>query len=255
LEVQESASPTQIKQAYRALAKKYHPDKSSSEHASLLFTQINEAYEVLSDPAQKMKYDRKDVYPRQAVQPNQYRRRPRPAASYNARPAKDPDLVLKPYVRYFRMVSIVGLVLSSWLLIDYILPRTVIEDHVVRIENVIGASRTGRRFVKAKKVTTERVIFEIDNTEGIHLFQQQEIEIRRTVGLGIVTSIDFLSSEAMQRYSLAASVYGNFSFAWIILLITSSLGIYIKKPAEMILNFAIVNGILAILVLYFTIIS
>jgi len=252
LEVNENASQVQIKQAYRSLAKKYHPDKSSSVHAEQLFTEINEAYAVLSDPAQKSRYDQKDVY--QPPSP-QYRRRPRPGPSYRPRPKQEPDLDLKPYVRYFRIVSIIGLVFSSWLLIDFIIPRKVIEDRVVQIENVVATSRTGRRFVIGKKVTTEKVVFEIDKNESFRLFENQPIEIRRTAGLGIVTSVDFISTNAMERHSLGASIYGNFSFAWIILLFTSLIGVYLKKSPEMILNFAIVNGILTILVLYFTLIS
>lgn len=46
-----------IKQAYRALAKKYHPDINSSVDAEKLFQEINEAYTILSNPETKAKYD------------------------------------------------------------------------------------------------------------------------------------------------------------------------------------------------------
>jgi curved DNA-binding protein CbpA len=59
LEVNESATEDEIKKAYRKLAKKCHPDiNPKNKRAEDLFKQINEAYEVLSDPDKKATYDR-----------------------------------------------------------------------------------------------------------------------------------------------------------------------------------------------------
>ena len=44
-----SATKAEIKIAYRKLAKKYHPDKNKSQHASQLFIEVNEAYAYLSN--------------------------------------------------------------------------------------------------------------------------------------------------------------------------------------------------------------
>ena len=43
------ATKAEIKIAYRKLAKKYHPDKNKSQHASQLFIEVNEAYAYLSN--------------------------------------------------------------------------------------------------------------------------------------------------------------------------------------------------------------
>ena len=59
LGVDKSASEDEIKKAYRQLAKKYHPDLNPGDKAAEeKFKEINEAYEVLSDPDKKAKYDR-----------------------------------------------------------------------------------------------------------------------------------------------------------------------------------------------------
>lgn len=58
LGLDKSASSSDIKKAYRKLAKKYHPDlNAGDEKAADKFKEINEAYEVLGDEEKKKKYD------------------------------------------------------------------------------------------------------------------------------------------------------------------------------------------------------
>jgi molecular chaperone DnaJ len=58
LGVERSASPDEIKKAYRSLAKEYHPDKNPGDEASeAKFKEISEAYETLSDKNKKKSYD------------------------------------------------------------------------------------------------------------------------------------------------------------------------------------------------------
>lgn len=63
LEIAETASDEQIKKAYRRLAQEYHPDKVPphlsrlKQDAQEKFKQINEAYEILSNPDKRREYD------------------------------------------------------------------------------------------------------------------------------------------------------------------------------------------------------
>ncbi len=68
LGVSRSASEKEIKQAFRKLAKKFHPDANpDNPNAEARFKEINEAYEVLSDKEKRSTYDRfGTVNPQQA---------------------------------------------------------------------------------------------------------------------------------------------------------------------------------------------
>jgi DnaJ family protein A protein 2 len=55
LEVPKTATTAEIKKAYRNLSRVHHPDKGGDEHK---FKEINAAYEILSDPDERAKYDK-----------------------------------------------------------------------------------------------------------------------------------------------------------------------------------------------------
>jgi curved DNA-binding protein len=62
LGVPRNASEEEIKKAFRKLARQYHPDVAKDKKgAEAKFKEINEAYEVLGDPANRQKYDRLGV--------------------------------------------------------------------------------------------------------------------------------------------------------------------------------------------------
>ena len=57
LGVGKKTSAPEIKKAYRKLSLKYHPDRNKSKESEAKFKEINEAYEVLSNPQKKQTYD------------------------------------------------------------------------------------------------------------------------------------------------------------------------------------------------------
>ncbi len=63
LGVPPTATPQEIKTAYRNLARQYHPDVRHTEedsHADEMLKQVNAAYEVLGDPLKRARYDRQE---------------------------------------------------------------------------------------------------------------------------------------------------------------------------------------------------
>ena len=57
LEISDNASESEIKKAYRKLARQYHPDVNKDPKAEEKFKEINSAYEILSDKQKKQQYD------------------------------------------------------------------------------------------------------------------------------------------------------------------------------------------------------
>ncbi len=91
LGISPSATSGQIKVAYRRLALKYHPDRNPDDlYAEQKFVQIAEAYEILSNPIKRSKYDNGISVDVEDDFQEQYRqqRRPPPHFYYNFKPEK-----------------------------------------------------------------------------------------------------------------------------------------------------------------------
>ncbi len=58
LQIQPEATTDEIHQAYRALARRYHPDRNPTPDAASTMAAINEAYSVLGEPIRRRRYDR-----------------------------------------------------------------------------------------------------------------------------------------------------------------------------------------------------
>lgn len=76
LQVAPHAEPEVIESAYKRLARKYHPDVNQSADASERMRALNRAYEILSNPAERARYDSKRE--REYVAPRRSPRRSSP---------------------------------------------------------------------------------------------------------------------------------------------------------------------------------
>jgi curved DNA-binding protein CbpA len=61
LGVKRAASPTEIKSAYRKLARKHHPDFNPDPASARRFARLTEAYQILSDPQRRKLYDNEGI--------------------------------------------------------------------------------------------------------------------------------------------------------------------------------------------------
>jgi molecular chaperone DnaJ len=67
LEISQTATQAEIKQAYRRLAKKFHPDTQGAAASHEQILSLNAAYEILSDPFRRQSYDRQMAYDTQSA--------------------------------------------------------------------------------------------------------------------------------------------------------------------------------------------
>src|SRR6476661_5285364 len=86
LGVQKAATDDEIRSAFRKLARKYHPDVAKDKKAAEeKFKEINEAYEVLSDPEKRKKNDKlgADCNRPGGFQPPPHCQAPQPASDFS----------------------------------------------------------------------------------------------------------------------------------------------------------------------------
>jgi curved DNA-binding protein CbpA len=88
LGLEQTATPEEIKKAFKQLALKYHPDQHPSPIANAIFRTLNEAYLVLSDPEKRRAYDEELRRRRRAPRG---RPAPDPQPPRPDRPADEPD--------------------------------------------------------------------------------------------------------------------------------------------------------------------
>ncbi len=76
-----TASPEQVRGAYRNAVRRFHPDVNKAPNASQVTAQLNEAWAVLGDPRKRAAYDRSITRPQPRPAPPTSRR---PPPSYGA---------------------------------------------------------------------------------------------------------------------------------------------------------------------------
>lgn len=142
LGVSSSATDQEIKRAYRALVKRYHPDRRTSESSHEQIVLINQAYDILSDPERRAQYDRgyasMNYAPVQQEDPMEaYKREYKRKRREREKKEREEELVRKKAIyRVLRGLHFVVLVLGVWLIVnDWLTEETWYFWHVVMTGN------------------------------------------------------------------------------------------------------------------------
>lgn len=109
LEVSPQASTPTIRAAYKSLMQRHHPDRLQTAEAQELAQRINKAYELLSDPEQRRRYDASLSAAARAATPRP-QPQPDPAASKTAQPATQPAQASRLAAAFVVVLSVLGIV-------------------------------------------------------------------------------------------------------------------------------------------------
>lgn len=252
LGVSRGASDAEIKRAYRKLAVKYHPDKNKEASAQDHIRAINEAYDVLGDVEKRRAYDLGqykpliDTYtvseePRPHRDPAYRRRRPPKNAASGKSTMRE---LIERYTPFFINVSVAAFAFCVLLLVDYLLPFSKTMEKVIDTQYYTSARvRYSSPSVYLVVVTNENNRYKLEDVDlpvktGDLIFSSST----RLLGVPI-----FIQFNTGGQWTFRPTIYRNFVFLPLILLVTSSLGVFLKRYTELRFNLGIVNGILLIL--------
>jgi curved DNA-binding protein CbpA len=239
------AQEYEIKQAYRKLALQYHPDRNPSKEAATIFIEVNEAYEILSDPQKKFQYDQLLERPLNTAPHRDPRYRPRPPGSYSRASRKKEILeFMKANLKYALMASRIALLFSALLIADYTLPPEKIKYAVLNLDT-------------NHNLRDRQIQLELEGGETINLNTQTALEFQQgssiTIYSSSIFSVPFMLENERTHFKtkVFVSIYGNFAFFPLVLLITSLLGTFYWKGTEFRFNLGVVNFFLIFLSLFF----
>lgn len=248
LGISQSASKGEIKNAYRKLVKKYHPDLNTSSGADHQIRLINEAYEVLSEFHSRTHYDGSTFEDELAPEPHEetheevYRREYLRKKAHNERVRMEHLIKVKTkFYRAERIFCMLFLVIGIVYTIDYYsLPFTSTEQIVtIRSDDWSTTIKTASNtYVTIKEIHYES-----------RRMNEKSIIITSSLIFDVPAKIALVGSETSYNVHHTLHSFGNvFS---VIILVFSTVVVNNKEYSDFRLTCGIVPGFLSLfLVLY-----
>jgi curved DNA-binding protein CbpA len=257
LRISRYASETEIKKAYRELALKYHPDKTSDPGDHSYFNEINEAYQVLGKKSSRedynltfdyWRYDRPRQTRRYETTGTNVKEGPAPFRRAHYRPPsfykKEEEMDLTPYVRSVRIISGFTFVFVFLIVLDYFLP---FEIH----SQVIQAKLSTYNSYNSVIIATEKYNFPLsyENSKLIYTGDKAKVELSPIFNIPQKLVVD----TGLDTYIFKPhySIYNVYSFFLVILLGTSFLGTFHNNDnPELVFSAGVANVFLTILIIF-----
>lgn len=250
--VERTATERDIKRTFRQLAVQYHPDKNHSAEAEATFKEINEAYMVLSDPEARAAYDERldnpAFYSLKDAQP--WHRDPAYRKATSRRPPSGPSertIFMQSMLKYSRLLFFFGCFWCVVLAVDYSLPSSVQDETVT--SDMSKLSRLITRESVDLLVTDKRHHFNVMPSEMVHFPTGSTLYVHTSSLLSAVVKLE--NHDKTFIVNNLATIYRNFSFAPIMLLLTCTAGLLIRKGVEFHVNLGVVVFLLMILNIVF----
>jgi curved DNA-binding protein CbpA len=252
LNVRPNASAHEIKRAYRRLAVRYHPDKNPDPVAEQFFKEVNEAYEVLGDPGERLSYDSRFANSDTTVAEEA----PRPQSRHRdpAYRRRDPSVKVKSekqrmfemmeqYVPFMRRVVVAALFVSGVFFFDFILPNVLTAEKILHSEVLKSQTRRGS-LPQWRIVTSSGKVVDVPYAYADFFKPGQIVSVERT---RIFSITRYISTDDVD-VRINKSLYGNFSFAPLALFGTAVFGWYYRWRIDYVFN----SGVVCMLMLMLT---
>ena len=251
LEITSAADAEEIKKAFRNQARLWHPDVNDTPQALEKFQEVQEAYEVLSDPWKKYEYDAWLVQ-QEPSQPSweQYEtyREPEPEPQ---QPAPNPYVREYPRFNYkefsktARIIGIVTFVFANSFLIDYFFAWSYDNEEIVSVQlkHLVTLNPEDQGYAI---VNTEQRSFEMDFSDAEFL-PGERLDFRKSVIYGFMR---YRRVGEDQFHSLTEARITTYLIS-LIVYIAALNAIFIKERPERKWNAALIAAFFSILLVGF----
>jgi hypothetical protein len=254
LGVSRTAHQSDIKRAYRKLVHQLHPDVNPNPEAQERIKDINEAYDVLGDEAKRRLYDENLQNPFQNIEvepprPHRdpgYRRRP---TGFRAPEEAGQTVLMKKSISAIRWMAWGSLVFCAFLVVDYLLPSRVQQENIVQFVEVYKTYRMRLYHDEDKLITDTGREVVISKEETAHFKNDSVLVVIESRLFRIPSNLK--NSSGSHTHSNLATIYANFMFLPLLLLIASLVGVVVKKGS---VDFHFSLGLVILALLLFTLI-
>ena len=198
--------------------------------------EVEVGYDILGNPRRRIAYDilLADEPPAPPIHPSHH-----------------PDERLLDYARVGRRLNVALLAICLLLALDWALPLRKYAHETVRSRVPVAVSSPLSDPKMDYRVHTEHTTFRVPSAIGYRVRANQYITVWKTPLLGMVRRVSAPASPdgpaPFQPYE--GSIYGTFSLLPLLLAVVAAVGSWPRRPAELVVNTAVVSGLLAVLTL------
>ncbi|MDL5048869.1 J domain-containing protein [Oscillatoria amoena NRMC-F 0135] len=252
LGVQRNAHAAEIKRAYRKLVQQLHPDINPDPQAQELIRLVNEAYDVLGDEAKRREYDYRLENPYAVTYEPPPHRDPRYQGSRTYRPPRKKDTtqldLMTAALPFMKPVAIAGCLIFLFLLVDFFLPPTQQAETIIRFRNE-GYRRGWQDYL----VTNTGREIKISAEDVQVLSVNSPLVFTESALIGVLLNVR--TPDGSVTIGNLGTLYGNFIFVPLLLMVGSGLGIFSVGSVEFRFNLGLVNLFILIFNLVLIILS